>query len=399
MRIATANAYDNGIETLQQRQAELTDAQNRLASGKRVAKASDDPAAAARAEHALASIARSDTSQRAVDASQSAMSLTDTALGDAGTLMQQAREALVSAGNASFTDAERQTVANQLKAIRDQLVDVANRTDGAGGYLFAGQGVTQKPFVDAPGGVQFTATAGQLSTERSTSLPLSTDGRAVWMSAPTGNGVFVTSPGPGVKNAQIDVGTVSDPSAITGANYSVQFTVSAGATTYAVLKNGNPTAITAAPYASGQAITVDGMTFAVSGTPANGDTFTIAPSTRSLTVFDALDQAIADLSTPGRTGAQIAQSNSQALQRMDSVMGTAQAARATVGAVLNRIDAETSRIADQKLASQTEESDATDLDMVQAISSFQAQQSGYSAALQSYSMVQRLSLFQYLGNG
>jgi flagellar hook-associated protein 3 FlgL len=399
MRIATANAYDNGIETLQQRQAELTDAQNRLASGKRVAKASDDPAAAARAEHALASIARSDTSQRAVDASQSAMSLTDTALGDAGTLMQQAREALVSAGNASFTDAERQTVANQLKAIRDQLVDVANRTDGAGGYLFAGQGVTQKPFVDAPGGVQFTATAGQLSTERSTSLPLSTDGRAVWMSAPTGNGVFETSPGPGVKNAQIDVGTVSDPSAITGANYSVQFTVSGGATTYAVLKNGNPTAITAAPYASGQAMTVDGMTFAVSGTPANGDTFTIAPSTRSLTVFDALDQAIADLSTPGRTGAQIAQSNSQALQRMDSVMGTAQAARATVGAVLNRIDAETSRIADQKLASQTEESDATDLDMVQAISSFQAKQSGYSAALQSYSMVQRLSLFQYLGNG
>jgi len=61
MRIATANAYDTGIETLQQRQAELTDAQNRLASGKRVSKASDDPAAAARAEHALASIVRSDT--------------------------------------------------------------------------------------------------------------------------------------------------------------------------------------------------------------------------------------------------------------------------------------------------------------------------------------------------
>jgi flagellar hook-associated protein 3 FlgL len=34
--------------------------------------------------------------------------------------------------------------------------------------------------------------------------------------------------------------------------------------------------------------------------------------------------------------------------------------------------------------------------MVQAISSFQAKQSGYDAALKSYSMVQRLSLFQYL---
>jgi len=116
-------------------------------------------------------------------------------------------------------------------------------------------------------------------------------------------------------------------------------------------------------------------------------------------VFDTLDQAIDDLSTPSRTGTQVAQSNAQALQRMDSVMGNVQAARATVGAVLNRIDAETSRIADQKLASQTEESDATDLDMVQAISSFQTQQSGYDAALKSYSIVQRLSLFQYLGSG
>jgi flagellar hook-associated protein 3 FlgL len=34
--------------------------------------------------------------------------------------------------------------------------------------------------------------------------------------------------------------------------------------------------------------------------------------------------------------------------------------------------------------------------MVQAISSFQNQQTGYDAALKSYSMVQRISLFQYL---
>jgi flagellar hook-associated protein 3 FlgL len=33
---------------------------------------------------------------------------------------------------------------------------------------------------------------------------------------------------------------------------------------------------------------------------------------------------------------------------------------------------------------------------VQAISEFQAQQSGYDAALKTYSMVQRMSLFQYL---
>ena len=54
------------------------------------------------------------------------------------------------------------------------------------------------------------------------------------------------------------------------------------------------------------------------------------------------------------------------------------------------------RLADLKLSAQTERSSSEDLDLVQAISKFQAQQSGYDAALKTYSMVQRMSLFQYL---
>ena len=39
---------------------------------------------------------------------------------------------------------------------------------------------------------------------------------------------------------------------------------------------------------------------------------------------------------------------------------------------------------------------AEDLDMVEAISKFQSQQTGYDTALKSYAMVQKLSLFQYI---
>ena len=397
MRISTAHSFDAGIDTLTQRQADLSDAQARLASGKRIARASDDPAGAARAEHALAGILRSDTSQRSVDASRIAMSQTETAMADAGTLLQTAREALVSAGNATYGDAQRKTVSDQLKSIRDQLLEVANRSDGAGSYLFGGQGATQKPFVDAPGGVQFAATPGQVGTEGTTALPLTTDGSASWLAARTGNGVFETRAGAGVTSAQIDNGQVSNPSLLTGADYSLQFTVSGSVTTYAVLKNGLPTAVTSAPYVSGQSINIDGMTFSVSGAPANGDAFQIVPSTPTLSVFDTLDKAIANLATLGRTGYQLGQANADNLRNIDSVMGTLQGARSLAGAVLNRIDSETDRIATQKLSSQTERSAAEDLDMVEAISSFQNKQSSYDAALKSYSIVQRLSLFQYLG--
>ena len=399
MRIATANAFDTGIDTLSRRQAELGALQDQLTTGKRVQRASDDPAAAARAERALASIGRSETSQRAVDASRVLMTQAESTLGDAGGLLQRARELMVAAGNASYGDAERKGIADELQSLRDQLLSLANAGDGAGTYLFGGQGSTQKPFVDTATGVQYVAADGEMRTEHPTGLPLTTDGEAAWLEARTGNGVFVTTAAPGVLNATIDSGQVADPSALTGSDYTLQFSVAGGATTYAVLRDGLPTAVVAAPYVSGQEITIDGMSVSVSGTPANGDQFQIAPSTPTLGVFAALDQAIAGLKTTGRTGSQIAQANGDSLRDIDAVLANLQTARAAAGAVLNRIDSETDRLDGQKLASTTERSNAEDVDMVHAISDFQSRQSGYDAALKSYAMVQRLSLFQYVNGG
>ena len=49
MRIATANAYDASLESLMNRQVKLSETQEQMTTGKRVNHASDDPAAAARA--------------------------------------------------------------------------------------------------------------------------------------------------------------------------------------------------------------------------------------------------------------------------------------------------------------------------------------------------------------
>ena len=101
MRISTANAYDSSLDTLTKRQAELNRAQAQISSLKRVNRASDDPAAAARAERALSALQRTQASQRALDASRNATTQTEAALGDGVELLQQAREALVSSGIAS----------------------------------------------------------------------------------------------------------------------------------------------------------------------------------------------------------------------------------------------------------------------------------------------------------
>jgi flagellar hook-associated protein 3 FlgL len=401
MRISTANSYSNAIDSLMDRQTSLADTQMQLTSGKRVNRASDDPAAAARSERAQASQARTVATQRAVDASNNAMTLSESALGDAGTLLDQVRDALVSAGNATYGDTERAGIADTISSLRQQLLAVANRTDGAGNYLFGGQSSTQAPFADMPGGVQFQGTPGASQSATTDALPLSVDGAATWLSARTGNGVFVTSATASNGSAWIDAGKVIDPSAVTNSTYSVNFSVdAAGTTTYSVVQAGTPptTLQSGVPFKPGQAIQVDGMSATISGSPADNDSFQFAPATSSLSVFDALDKAIADLKTPGRSSAQVQQGNVDAIASMDSVMGQLSSARSAVGTMLNRVDSVTDRLAGAKLSSQTEQSNAEDLDMTQAISDFANQQTGYDAALKAYSMVQRLSLFNYLSS-
>ena len=184
MRITTANAFDSSLSNLQRRQQALSQSQEQLTSGKRVNKPSDDPAAAAAAERALAAESRSKAQLRALDSSRQSMQLAESALGDAGELMQQARELVASAGNGTHTDADRKVIGEALRGLRNDLLAVANRSDGTGRYIFGGQGADGHPLLDSPGGVAFNAASGQLMGASGAASPLSMDGQAAWLQAP-----------------------------------------------------------------------------------------------------------------------------------------------------------------------------------------------------------------------
>jgi flagellar hook-associated protein 3 FlgL len=307
MRIATATAFDASIANLQRRQESLSLAQTQLTSGKRVFNPSDDPAAAARIERASTTISLSNSRIRALDVAKSNMQLGESALKDGGELLQQARELLVQAGGAGLSDAERLSIADGLRGLRDDLLGISKRSDGNGRYLFGGQGSDGSPLQDTVNGVQYAGTTGQLSAGVGDSTKLSLDGQAVWLQAP-------------------------DP---------------------------------ATPLAT-------------------------------VSVFDTLDTIIGDLQLPKRTGAQVAQTVTDGLKGIDICASNLSRWRSRVGEALNRADTLTSELTQTRLDAQTMQSDAQDLDMVQALSSFQSQQTGYDAALKMYSIVQRMSLFDYI---
>lgn len=397
MRLATSNFQDRSLELIQQRQQALQQAQERLVSGKRVARASDDPTAAARLERAMAEEVRLQASQRSLDASRSAMQLAESTVGQASELLQRARELMVEAGNATYGETERKTLADRIRGVREDLLRLANRGDGVGAFLFGGQGAGSAPFVDGPGGVQYRSLPGQVSAQPGEPLPMTVDGALAFMNSPTGNGVFVTAPaegnGPG---AWVDSGRVVDPAALTGEAYSIVFTASAGSVSYQVLKDGAALPGGAQPYQSGQAINFDGMSVTVEGAPADGDAFTVEPSTRSLSVFDTLDRAVRELGATGRSKAQVAQSVDAGLTGLDSSMSTLLAVRSQLGSVLDRTDGLEQHLSGLQEQVDVQKADANDIDLAKAVSDLQSVQTGYDAALKAYSMVQRMSLFDYL---
>jgi flagellar hook-associated protein 3 FlgL len=261
--------------------------------------------------------------------------------------------------------------------------------------------------------VTSAANGGGLAGSNVENLPLSIDGPQVWLQVGSGNGVFETSAGttatPNTGSGWVSAGSVTDPSAwnaLASHSYSVAFTQdpSTGALSYSVTDDATGSAMadangnTSFAYQPGKAITVvPGISFAVSGTPdASSDSFHVGESTPDLNVFKALDRAVAALSNPNANNGQVMQAVNAGISDMDQVLGSFQSARAMVGETLNRLDGVESRTGGRILAAQTTRSNVEDVDMVQAISEFTNRQTSYQAALQSYSMVQKLSLFNYI---
>jgi flagellar hook-associated protein 3 FlgL len=398
MRIATSTQFDRSIDLIQRRQQSLEAAHDQLVSGKRVTRASDDPVQAARAERALAQEARLEARQRSLETSRQTMAQAESALGDALGVM---RELVVQAGNGATGDANRKSIATEMRGLREQLLGIANRQDGLGGYLFAGQGGSGAPFVQGAQGVEFRGVARGMAATSTDELPLYLDGAATWMQAPSGNGVFATSYAGAVAPAHdtrmwINAGQVVTPSALTGLGYELSFTgtAAAGYTVSVEDDNGN---VQAFPYVSGEALEFDGLSVTLTGTPTAGkDKFKIEPSTRSLSPFGVVDGLIADLEMGGRTGAQLAQTVADGLRDLDSTLGVVMSARSELGWRMEQAEGLDTSLTDGRLAAQTQRSAAEDADMAEAVSAFQAQQTSYDSALKAYSMVQRMSLFEYI---
>lgn len=401
MRISTQQLQQQGINAMLDQQAKLGKTQLQVSTGQRILTPADDPAASSQVLSLIQEKEMTGQYQANADAARARLSLEEQALSGVTDVLQRVRELAVQANNAGLGNENRAAIAQEVRHRLDELLGLANTRDANNEYLFSGyQGFVQ-PFSRNPaGGFYYNGDEGSrhLQIGPSRQVAAGDSGTEVFRAIRNGNGVFATQ-----ENLANTGSGVIDPGTVNGVfvpdTYTLAFTqlLPTDPITYTV--TGVVSGLVASgTYVDGGNITFNGAQTKVTGTPANGDTFTITPSANQ-DLFTTLENFVAALESPAGSASSQAHLNNainRTLTDLDNSLGNILSMRAKVGARLNAIDAQKDVNDGFKLQVQETLSKLQDLDYAEAVSRLNLQLTGLQAAQQSFLKIQGLSLFNFL---
>ena len=411
MRIATSTLFSISTVSLQKHSADQARLQEQIASGRKMLTPSDDPIAAGRVLDISQSASINKQYSVNSQTADSALSITEATLSQVVGVIQDMQTLAVQAGNPALTADEKKMLDSQLQGSYQELLGLANSTDGNGVYLFSGFQGGVKPFTEnSMGDVAYNGDEGvrkiQISSGRQ--IPISENGNDVFRNIKNGNGTFVTAAaasnaGSGVISSGEVISATNWKSASNPRDFQITFSVSAAGTTYSVLdKNGASLGYDNLTYVSGGSISLPayGVQFSITGTPADGDTFTLNPSTNKdlfSTVGDfssALNSYSTDSAGTGQTAFQ--NQLNGVLQGLDGALSQVLKVQASIGARMSETDSVQNTNEDLQLQYSKTLSGLQDLDYASAISEFSMNQMLLEATRSSFAKVQDLSLFKYI---
>jgi flagellar hook-associated protein 3 FlgL len=395
-RISTSAMHATVIGQILARQTELAKTQSEIASGKRVQSPSDDPVATTQILDLERGRAQLEQFGKNSDAATARLNLGEQSMADITTLLQRVRELAIQANSGVVDATSRASIATELKARSQELQDLANQRDANGEYLFSGFSTQTQPFSRATSGVTYAGDQGVRSLQIGPDQRVadSFSGQEAFMNIPQGNGTFVVAAGVHNGTGSVDPGQVTNAAAWVRGNYTVQFT---STSTWQVLDSASAVVASGA-YTSGGAIAFNGVQLSVSGAPAAGDTFTVAPAATE-SIFTTLDKLVTGLVSSADDPVGRSQLNTNidaSLRQLDQGLDHFINLRAGIGARLSSIDnATTSRQQlDDTLTGSL--SKLRDVDYADAVSRMNQQLAGLQAAQAAYSRISQLSLFNYL---
>lgn len=388
MRVTNNSLFNSIRFFINRNSSRLLQAQEIVATGKRINRLSDDPVQAPRLLDVKKAQSKLDQYLRNLQRAESLVGAYDAPLGQAEDLIARVKElVLAEANEVSSTPDTREAARLEIATLTSELLQLAN-TNYEGRYIFSGYGSDSPAFANAsatttPGGGN-TGTAAVLSS------------------------------------------TVADFSQTILNDFQIVFT---GANTYDVVNTTTgASVVTGATFTSGEPIRFNGIEVRLgAGAPAAGDTFDVSITPPGAYLGDAGQQQVeiqeGTLVQQNLTGDRVFQgagttggvdifallnqvntalaSNDRAainsaLAGLDAARTQLSAERTVAGSRYNLIQSVAERQKDLQVGLESVRSGIEDADMTEAITRLTQQQTAYEATLGTAARIADVSLLDFL---
>ncbi len=155
MRITSGMMLSGYLKNLGANMFELNKLQNRMASGKRITKPSDDPIGVISSMQTRVKIYKSEQYKKNVERSLTWLEQTESSVLELNEILKTAYEKAVYMSSDFLSPEDKTATAEQIGQLRDHVVTIGNAKSGDK-YIFGGYNVTTAPFtVAGSGGIMY----------------------------------------------------------------------------------------------------------------------------------------------------------------------------------------------------------------------------------------------------
>ena len=191
MRVSNKLFNEQQVRAFQTLRSDMQDIQEKIASGKKINRASDDPMGAVNLSAAKEQKSLINQFTKNSDVAFMRLDLTDKTLDEMTSVLTRITELSATAGNGIYDGFGHQAILQEIKQLSEVALGLANTSDSLGRPLFAGRSNVEVPFTkNVDGSISYNGDRGQHSVQISESMTTATgiDGGSAFMRVETENG-------------------------------------------------------------------------------------------------------------------------------------------------------------------------------------------------------------------
>jgi flagellar hook-associated protein 3 FlgL len=407
MRISTGQLYDRTIQSVLDNQANLSDVQQQLASGKKLLRPSDDPVGTAQVIRLTEEIELINQYKKNSNLLVNNLEQEETVLSSVNDAINRSRVLMLQSGNGIVGTDDRKAIAIEIGQIRDQIFDLMNSRNPSGEYIFAGFQSATPAFGFNPSAVGdkyiFEGDTGEnkIKVSDTVSLEVNNSGFDVFEDVLSRLKSSITG-SVGATNVSLNVQgqTAFDKfheanyDAITPANNEFQINI-LSATQAQVTNVASGAVFDTVDFSSGSTTLYKGLEFNITGIPGDTVNFQLEPPQKK-NIAETLNNFVNALDNENITNVNFDEALADALAGLDNSLVNIANSISKIGGRRNTADSVFASNLNLEISNKVARSNIDEVDYAEAVSELSRQETALQAAQATFSRVTGTSLFDFI---